>query len=79
MLSTPIYQIDENNILFREENADTEKKLLFLNLDLKKYLFYNNTNYDNFIQDVFNFRNHQIKKKNVEYIQLSKNDFYLFP
>jgi hypothetical protein len=78
MLSLPIYSIDESNILPWENNL-SENISPDLNIDLKKYLFYNNSDYDNFINNIFNFRNQQISKKQFEYTQLSKNEFYLFP
>lgn len=74
MLSSPIYGIS-NIVSWNEDSSSTKS----LNQDLKKYLFYNNVNYDNFISNVFDFRQQQINKKQMEYSQLSKDDFYLFP
>lgn len=70
MINSPIYNniVDDQWIISHE-----------LHKDIKTYLFFNNENNFNFIQEVFTFKEYKHNLYSQQFSLLSKNDFYSFP
>ena len=70
MINTPLYtKITNNNGSIINE----------LNQEIKNYVFFNNEESFNFIENVFSINNYQRDSYQKDFIQLTKNDFYNFP